>query len=107
MATLATYPHLQVDAAGVVRVGASRYKVAHLAGEHYHYGWSAEELLRQHPDLRPEEVYAALTYFYDHFDELVAKLQESSRRARNGQAVTLSRDELLNRKCVTEPRCWR
>jgi len=103
MATLATYPHILVDAAGVARVGASRYKVAHLAGEHYHYGWSAEELLRQHPDLRPEEVYAALTYFYDHFEELVAKLQEGSNRMENGRATTLSRDELLKRKSVADP----
>ncbi len=40
------------------------HKVIHLAAEHYHYGWSAEELMRQHADLRPEEVYAALTYFF-------------------------------------------
>jgi uncharacterized protein (DUF433 family) len=103
MAMLATSPHIQLDAAGVVRVGASRYKVAHLAGEHYHYGWSAEELLRQHPDLRPEEVYAALTYFYDHFEELVAKLQEGSNRGGNGRATTLSRDELLKRKNIADP----
>src|SRR5205809_7661640 len=104
MATLATYPHIQVDAAGVARVGGSRYKVTHLAGEHYHYGWSAEELLRQHPDLRPEEVYAALTYFYDHYDELVARLEETSKRSTNGPAAAvLSRDELLKRKNIAEP----
>ncbi len=49
------------------------YKVLHLAAERYHHGWSAEKSLRQHTDLRPEEVYAALTYFYDHHDELVAQ----------------------------------
>ena len=31
----------------------------------------------QHPDLRPEEVYASLTYFYDHFDSMVAELKAS------------------------------
>src|SRR5215470_18052563 len=72
MSSVTTYPHITVDEGGVARIGRSRYKVIHLAAEHYHYGWSAEELLRQHPDLRPEEVYAALTYFYDHFDEMAA-----------------------------------
>src|SRR5687768_7712228 len=62
MSTINHYPHLVQGQDGVMRIGASRYKVTHLAAEHYHYGWSAEELLRQHPDLRPEEVYAALTY---------------------------------------------
>ena len=67
MSTAADYPHLNVEN-GTARVAGTRYTVLHLAAEHYHYGWTAEELLRQHPDLRPEEVYAALTYFYDHFD---------------------------------------
>src|SRR5438034_11820089 len=99
MATLATYPHIQVDTGGVARVGTSRYKVAHLASEHYHYGWSAEELLRQHPDLRPEEVYACLTYFYDHFDAIVADLNETATQIdERRRAQRLTRAELLDRK---------
>ena len=97
------YPHIAIDALGTARIGDTRYKVLHLAGEHYHYGWSAEELLRQHPDLRPEEVYAALTYFYDHYDEMVARLNENAQyaAAMNG-SQTLSREELLRRKKLTE-----
>ncbi|PON11837.1 hypothetical protein C2W62_42745 [Candidatus Entotheonella serta] len=71
MSAIVKYPHLTSDEPGAVRIGRTRYKVIHLASEHYHYGWSAEELMRQHPDLRPEEVYVALTYFYDHYDEFV------------------------------------
>lgn len=98
-----TYPHLEIDPNGIVRIAGSRYKVLHLAGEHYHYGWSAEELLRQHPDLRPEEVYSALTYFYDHFDAIVEQLAEAGRRARASAAPPpVSRDELLRRKKLTE-----
>ena len=73
MSSATLYPHLTV-ADDAVHIGATRYTVLHLATEHYHHGWSAEELLRQHPDLRPEEVYAALAYFYDHFEELVAAM---------------------------------
>lgn len=93
------YPHLKTESDGTVRIGQSRYKVSHLAAEHYQHGWTAEELMRQHPDLRPEEVYAALAYFYDHHDELVAELKASLsavETARSGQA--LSRSELLNRR---------
>jgi uncharacterized protein (DUF433 family) len=68
MSLIVNYPHLTRDEPGAVRIGRTRYKVIHLASEHYHYVWSAEELMRQHPDLQPEEVYAALTYFYDHYD---------------------------------------
>ncbi len=47
MSAIVQYPHLHADADGQVRIEGTRYKVLHLAGEHYHYGWSAEELLAQ------------------------------------------------------------
>ena len=100
--SLATgYPHIGFDDQGTARIGRTRYKVLHLAGEHYHYGWTAEELLRQHPDLRPEEVYAALAFFYDHFDEFVAQMnaQEDDLAAIRPQPA-LSRAELLCRRKV-------
>ena len=99
MSSVTTYPHITVDEGGVARIGRSRYKVIHLAAEHYHYGWSAEELLRQHPDLRPEEVYAALTYFYDHHDDFVRQLEQQAERADAlRSAQTLSRAQLLARR---------
>lgn len=95
--------HVTTDAVGVARISDTRYKVLHLAAEHYHYGWTAEELLRQHPDLRPEQVYSALAYFYDHHDELVAEMQREATEveaARDRQ--TLSRNELLARRARTQ-----
>lgn len=99
MSTQAHYPHLSLDADGTARIGTTRYKVVHLAAEHYHHGWTAEELLRQHPDLKPEELYSALTYFYDHQDALVAEMKASlaaSEAIRPPRGI--SRDELLRRK---------
>lgn len=99
MSTLLQYPHLSLDPDGTARVDGTRYKVLHLAGEHYHYGWSAEEILRQHPDLRPEQVYAALTYFYDHRARLVAEMQDAARVADEEIAAQpLTRAELLGRR---------
>ena len=73
----------------------------HLASEHYHYGWTAEELLRQHPDLRPEEVYASLTYFYDHYEPMVADMKATAAAVESGcQAQPVSRDELLRRSAT-------
>jgi uncharacterized protein (DUF433 family) len=99
MSTLIQYPHLHIDAAGTARIDGTRYKVIHLAAEHYHHGWSAEEILRQHPDLRPEQVYAALTYFYDHHDHLVAEMSDAATAAERGAAAQpISRAELLRRR---------
>ena len=99
MASITQYPHISIDPDGTPRITGSRYKVAHLAAEHYHYGWSADELLRQHPDLKPEEVYAALTWFYDHYDDVVEQMKASAERIESLRRVqTLSRDELLRRR---------
>lgn len=99
MSVVIDYPHIFTDAQGAARIGRTRYKVLHLATEHYHYGWSAEELLRQHPDLRPEEVYAALTYFYDHYDELVREMKLQAAKVESLRtAPPMSRADLLARK---------
>lgn len=98
MLTSAQYPHLTIDPDGTARIGRTRYKVQHLAAEHYHDGLTAEELLRQHPDLRPEEVYSALTYFYDHYEEFVQRLKASAEAAElNGPPQAVSREELVQR----------
>ena len=104
MSTTIHYPHLTFDAEGTARIEGTRYKVIHLAGEHYHYGWSAEEILRQHPDLRPEQVYATLTYFYDHHEPLVRELHETAIAAeQEALKQPISRAELLRRRAAREP----
>ena len=99
MSSAAHYPHVEINAQGQAQISATRYKVLHLAAEHYHYGWSAEELLRQHADLRPEEIYAALTYFYDHYEPMVAELRAMATRSQTEHfnASSLSREELIKR----------
>lgn len=103
MSTAIRYPHLAIDDAGTARVEGTRYKVLHLAGEHYHYGWPAEEILRQHPDLRPEQVYAALTYFYDHHDRLVEEMHTSAEIVETGRLDPQPTHQLLARRARRNP----
>jgi uncharacterized protein (DUF433 family) len=99
MSTASQYPHLTIDDDVTARIERTRYKVIHLAGEHYHYGWSAEEILRQHPDLRPEQVHAALTNFHDHQDQFVEQMRACAEAAEAGRLEqTLSRALLLGRR---------
>ena len=103
MVVASSYPHIEADEKGTPRIGKTRYDVIHLAAEHYHYGWSAEELLRQHPDLRPEEVYSALAYFYDHFQAMLAQMKELNDRGEGRlQSQSLTREQLLQRR--SEPK---
>ncbi|TWT96214.1 hypothetical protein Pla108_33030 [Botrimarina colliarenosi] len=93
------YPHVTADDPATARIEGTRYKVVQLAAEHFQHGWTAEELLRQHPDLRPEQVYAALAYFYDHRETILTALNSSaSAAAAVRDAASLSRAELLKRR---------
>lgn len=79
-----TYPHLTIRD-GVARIGDTRFKVKYLAAAHHFQGWNVEELLRQYPDLTPAEVHAALTYFYDHRDAMLAELEQEHREHEEGR----------------------
>lgn len=92
------YPHLSIDDDGTVRIGTTRYTVLHLAAEHFHHGWSAEDLLHQHPDLRPEQIYSALTCFYDNFDDMIAAMRNSSDVQQPVSSNPFTRQELLDRR---------
>ena len=50
------------------------------------YGWSADEIQRQHPYLTLAEIHSALAYYFDHAEEidaeLAAELTELDRTAR-------------------------
>jgi uncharacterized protein (DUF433 family) len=92
-----SYPHLTFHD-GVARIGDTRFKVKYLASAHHFRGWDAEELMRQFPVLKPVEVYAALTYFYDHREEILRDLEEERREGeRLAKDQKPSREELLAR----------
>jgi uncharacterized protein (DUF433 family) len=98
MTTRTLYPHLELNSHGAMLVAGTRYKASALAAEHFQHGWTAEELLRLHPDLRPEQVYSVLTWFYDNHAAVVAELTCSLQRTDRQRASTrLSRTELLSR----------
>lgn len=101
MATADTYPHIGLATDGKAMIEGTRYTVEHIAAEQYFYGWSAEEILRQHPDLRPAEVYAALAYFHDHHDSIVAAIEAGKARAEQARGPeSVSRDELIQRRAA-------
>jgi Protein of unknown function (DUF433) len=48
---------------------------------HVAYGWSAQELTLNHPQLTLGEVYAALAYYADHREELDRQIAASGHEA--------------------------
>ena len=75
------YEHLDCSVAGRPVIAGKRFKVVHLIREHVAYGWSAEELALNHPQLTLGEIYSALAYYADHRLELDKELAASEAEA--------------------------
>src|ERR1051325_5721944 len=71
------YPHIEKPPDAPARLQRiPRVRVAQIAMDHLAYGWSIEEICRQHPSLAPAEAYAAMGYYFDHQSEIDAEIRE-------------------------------
>jgi len=71
MASALTYPHIEKpegQPAFLQRI--PRIRVVQIAMDYLAYGWSAEEMCRQHPYLTLAEAHAAMAYYFDHQEEI-------------------------------------
>jgi uncharacterized protein (DUF433 family) len=75
-----TTPHIWLDGQSRAWIDDTNVKVIEVALDHLAYGWSAEEMQRQHAHLSLAQAYAALAYYYDHKTEFDRQIEESLRR---------------------------
>jgi uncharacterized protein (DUF433 family) len=73
--------HIRLDGKGVAWINSTRTKVIEVAMDHIAYGWSAEEIQRQHPHLSLAQTHSALAFYYDHQEEFDKAIAESLARA--------------------------
>lgn len=78
---MTTTPHIWLDDQSRAWIDETNVKVIEVALDHLAYGWSAEEMQRQHPHLSMAQAYAALGYYYDHKTEFDRQIEESLCRA--------------------------
>lgn len=76
MSTAVRYPHLAKDSKRGLVIAGTRLTILQLAIEHLEYGWSAEEIQRNHPELLMSAIYMALAYYYDHEEEMDPEIEE-------------------------------
>jgi uncharacterized protein (DUF433 family) len=69
--------HIYLDAHGVPMIGQTNTKVVEVVRDHLG-GLSAERIHEEHAHLSPAQIYAALTYYYDHKPEIDADLARRS-----------------------------
>jgi uncharacterized protein (DUF433 family) len=76
MALEITYPHIEKIAEEPARLGrVPRVRVSQIVTDYLAYGWSPDEMCRQHPYLMPAEAHAAMAYYFDHQAEIEAEIQ--------------------------------
>jgi uncharacterized protein (DUF433 family) len=77
-----TYPHITKREGSPARLArVPRVRVAQIVMDYLAYGWSAEEMCRQHPYLRPAEAHSAMAYYYDHQQEVDEEIARESAEA--------------------------
>jgi uncharacterized protein (DUF433 family) len=66
-----SYPHIEKPEGQPARLRSTpRIRVALIVMDYLAYGWSVDEMCRQHAYLTPAEAHAAMAYYYDHRDEI-------------------------------------
>ena len=71
------YPHIVKpidESAHLERV--PRVRVAQIVSEYLAWGWTTDQIARQHPYLTPAEIHAAFLYYYDHREEIEGELDD-------------------------------
>ncbi|ABA21347.1 Protein of unknown function DUF433 [Trichormus variabilis ATCC 29413] len=72
-----SYPHIEKSDNQPARLQRlPRIRVAQIVMDYLAYGWSVEEMCRQHPHLTHAEAHAAMGYYFDHQQEIDQEIQE-------------------------------
>ncbi len=86
--------HIEITpgvAGGRPRIAGHRIRVQDVIVWHEHLGMSPDEIVSQYPGLTLGDVYAALTYYHDHLDEIRGYLAEDAALAESLRARTPSK----------------
>lgn len=76
MALELQYPHIEKLEGEPARLQRNpRVRVAQLVIDYLAYGWSPDEMCRQHSYLTPAEAHAAMAYYFDHQAEVDTEIR--------------------------------
>jgi uncharacterized protein (DUF433 family) len=98
---------IELDANGVAWITGANTKVVEVVLDKMAYGWSPEEMHRQHQHLSMAQIHAALAYYYEHQAEVDADIERRNRyveELRAQQKNPFTREELEKRRSLREQR---
>ena len=61
---------------GQPRIVGTRLKIQHIILEYERLGWSPDQICDAHPGITLAQVHAAISYYYDHKEELDKSIRE-------------------------------
>jgi uncharacterized protein (DUF433 family) len=74
MTAAQTITHITRDERGVTWIDGKNIKVIEVVLDHLAYGWSADAIHEQHPQLSLAENHSALAFYYDYTAEFDAQI---------------------------------
>jgi uncharacterized protein (DUF433 family) len=90
MTSEVTYPHIEKAAGQPARLQRiPRVRVAQIVMDYLAYGWSPDEMCRQHAYLRLSEAYAAMAYYFDRQDEIDREIRTEWEQAQQAKSQAL------------------
>lgn len=99
---------IELDAEGIPWITGVNTKVCEVVLDKIAYGWSPEEMHRQHPHLSMAQIHAALSYYYEHQADVDGDIQRRDRyvedlRAQQPDSPLRQRLRALKRERSTVP----
>src|SRR6266498_1820221 len=67
---------IELDKDGIPWITGANTKVVEVVLDKIAYGWSPEEMHRQHPHLSMAQIHAALSYYYEHQADVDAQIEK-------------------------------
>jgi len=72
-----SYPHIEKDNQNSARLQRlPRIRIAQIVMDYITYGWSVEEICRQHLYLTLAETHAAMGYYFDNQEEIDQEIRQ-------------------------------
>ena len=88
---------IELDAEGVAWISGANTKVIEVAMDVMAHGWSAEEIVFQHPHLTLAMVHAALAHYFAHKEEFDSRMDASRQRAEELRKSSMENSPLRKR----------
>src|ERR1041384_780757 len=88
MTAAQTITHIVRDERGTPWIDGKNVKVIEVVLDHLAYGWSADAIHEQHPQLSLAEIHSALAFYYDHMPEFDAQIASQEEEFKALRAAT-------------------